>query len=103
MILTTWERIVLNNVVAEQKGGMAVIRLCMQLFDKLEFKEAEKAEIELLANAAGLQWRETGRQWDVDLSATQIATLKTWLEAREWAAFEARLVVALCGKFGINE
>jgi len=103
MILTTWERIVLNNVVAEQKGGMTIIRQCMQLLDKLEFSEAEKAEIELLATGGGLQWHETGKHWDIDLTATQIATLKTWLEAREWAAFEARLVIALCAKFGINE
>ena len=103
MILTTWERAVLNNVVAEQKGGMAVIRLCMQLFDKLEFKEAEKAEINIEATEKKVEWHATGKQWDIDLSAAQIATLKGWLEAREWAAFEARLVIALCAKFGIDE
>jgi len=103
MILTTWERIVLNNVVAERKGGMAVIRQCMQLFDKLEFRESEKAEISIGATEKKIEWNETGKHWDIDLTATQIATLKTWLEAREWAAFEARLVIALCAKFGINE
>lgn len=100
MKLTTWERVIVADTIAQQTGDMRTIRQCVALLDLVEFPDSERAEIELKAADGGFGWRETGREWDIDLTAEQTAALKTWLEARQWVALDGRKALALLGKFG---
>jgi hypothetical protein len=69
--LTTWERLILVQVVGMARGDIQTVRLGLGLMGKLDLSDEEKAEIGFREIAPGeARWDQVDRLWPLEFDDT---------------------------------
>lgn len=97
--LTTWERLMILEIVGGQTGTAAEIRAASKTLDAVEFTPQEREWIMLVNGPSGWSWdpKDT-RLWDVAIPDPM--SVKRALDSfNRWAARDLKKIDALLAKF----
>ena len=103
--LTTWQRIVLYQIVGQLRGPVSLVRTASKLLDVLEMSEADRTEVGYreLPNGAAT-WRDPERRLEIENADREAAALlrRTVEQHQEWPAGQARQVLDLAEQLGLD-
>jgi hypothetical protein len=103
--LTTWERIMLFQIVGGLRGPVALIRNAGKLLDILELRDEDAEQIGLVITDRGVvHWRNQERTWQIVIDDRNLATLLTnAVKGFEgWQPGDVKRIEALLAKLGIE-
>lgn len=106
LTLNTWERVTLTLLVGRVSGNVAVMRKAMKALDALELSDDEKGAVGFAALPSGsLRWEDGEKTFDVEIPDKEAAALvkRVFRENQEWQGIDAKRVVALAEKLGVEE
>ena len=104
--LTTWERIVLYQIVGGLRGPVALIRNAGKLLDVLELRGEDAEQVGLEITDRGVvHWRDQARTWSVAIDERNLETLLTnAVKGFEgWQRGDVKRIEALFAKLGLTE
>lgn len=104
--LTTWERIVLYQIVGGLRGPVALIRNAGKLLDVLELRGEDAEQVGLEITDRGVvHWRDQARTWSVAIDERNLETLLTnAVKGFEgWQPGDVKRIEALFAKLGLTE
>lgn len=97
--LTTWERLAIKIALSEVEGNVGVMRAALKALDAVDFTAEEIQTLGLQQTDQGLQWQDNGATTTVTLDTDIV---KRVIQERTWQGNDARLVVLLADKLGID-
>jgi len=103
--LTTWQRLVLYQIVGALEGPVSLVRTASKVLDVLQMSEAERAEVgyrEL--PGSGAAWQDPERRWEIEIADREAAALlkRTVKGYDKWPAGQAAQVLDLAEQLGIE-
>lgn len=104
--LTTWQRLMLAQIVGALEGPVARIRKASKLLDLLELPQGDREAIGLREIGAGaFRWDDTERRWEIEIPDRELAAfLRRQVEAfQHWPAAKREEVLDLCEQLEIGE
>ena len=100
--LTTWDRVVISQIIGAIEGDLKTIRIAGKLLDAVEMKPEESAEVHLRVTDGMTLWDEPERLWNVEITSKAAQLLSERLQAhRGWQSAQHRQVDAMLGRLGI--
>lgn len=102
--MTTWERLVIQNIVGKMPAAseVSLLRKVIRILDVAELTADEKAQLVVEENRP-LTDEELDRPWDVWVNDPDaLAVLKAAVKAHQWQGAEARRALVLLEKLGVE-
>ena len=86
--LSTWQRLMLTQLVGEQRGPVSVIRKASKLLDTLEMTNEENFEIGLVQDAqVGFTWQDNEKRWELEIPGGLVPFLQDVVKNHDaWSA-----------------
>jgi len=107
--LTTWERVMLLNVLGEARGNLATLRRAGKAMDALELSDEDQAEVgfQTVATPQGevrYQWLDQAHTFTVEIADPEaVAIVKQSAASYEdWSVADLARVEALLVKLGVE-
>ena len=103
--VTTWQRVMLVQIVGNMRGNLLRIRKANKALDVLELSDKEKEQVGYLDLPDGSsRWQDTEHRWDLEIKDKEAAHLVK-VEAKrfaDWPASMAEQVFDLAEQVGIK-
>ena len=103
LALSTWQRIMLWQMVGGLRGDVALMRRALPVLEILELSEADQEAVGLVRMADGqVRWADEARIWELEVDQPAAMFLMEQVGAfRDWPAGNAAQVLDLARQLGL--
>lgn len=104
--LTTWQRIVLFQMVADVRGPAGMMQKAIRVMEALEMTEEDESTVGLRRNEQGWPtWDDVDHRFEIEIKDREAGALVKRLvsEKQDWRGADARSVIDLAEQLGVLE